>query len=57
MVDGDTDVGVKEALHAQSTCEQGGLGEIFMLREGEKGAVEVLVRNKDYDVSTRVWPQ
>jgi len=32
MVDGDGDVGVEETLHVKHSCEQGGLGEVFVFR-------------------------
>jgi len=38
-MDGDGDVGVEEALHAQGPGKQGGLGEVFVLRQGQERAV------------------
>jgi len=52
MVDGYGDFRMEEALHAQGSCEQGGLGEVFVLCKREEWAVEVPVWNKDDDVST-----
>jgi len=49
-VDGDGNLRVEEALHAQRPCEQGSLGEIFVLRQGQEGAVEVLVWNENEDM-------
>ena len=57
MVDGDGDVRVKEALHAKHPGEQGGLGEVLVLREREEGAVEVPVWNKYDDVSAWMGPE
>ena len=54
MVDGDCDVRVKEALHAKRPCEQGSLGEVLVFRQGQEGAEEVPVGNKDDSVSARV---
>jgi len=53
-VDGDGNVWVEEALHPKRPCKQGGLGEIFVLRQGQEGAVEVPIWNKDEDVSSWV---
>ena len=57
MVDGDGDVRVEEALHPKRPCDQGGLGEIFVFREREEGAVEVPIRNEYGGVSTRMGPK
>jgi len=53
-VDGDGDVWVEEALHTQHPCEQGGLGEIFVLCQRQEGAMKVPVRNENEDVSPGV---
>jgi len=53
-VDGDGDVQVKEALHTKRPCKQGGLGKIFVLCQGQEGAVKVPIRNENECGSTRV---
>jgi len=57
MMDGDSDVWVEEALHTKCPCKQGGLGKIFMLRQGQEGAVQVVIWNEDEDMSSWVGTQ
>ena len=53
-VDGDGYVGVEEALHVKRTREKGGLGEVFVLLQGEEGVIKVPIWNEEDDVAAWV---